>query len=53
LIPYWFWFLTATVGLGSIAISSFVVVFMRIEEIDRYEHERLVAQRDAHRSISS
>jgi len=40
IFPFWFWFLTATVGLGAIAISSFVVVFMKIEEIDAAERTR-------------
>ncbi len=48
MIPFWFWFLTTTVALGAIAISSFVVVFMRIEEIDRREHARFIARREAH-----
>ena len=40
MFPYWFWFLTTTVALGAIAISTFVVVFMKIEEIDAYERSR-------------
>jgi hypothetical protein len=40
MFPFWFWFLTTTVGLGAIAISTFVVVFMKIGEIDAYERSR-------------
>jgi hypothetical protein len=40
MIPFWFWFITATVGLGAIAISSYVVVFMKIAEIDAYERSK-------------
>jgi len=40
MFPFWFWFLTATVGLSAIAISSFVVVFMKIAEIDAAERSK-------------
>jgi hypothetical protein len=35
--PFWFWFITTTVGLGSIAISTFVVVYMKFAELDARE----------------
>jgi hypothetical protein len=46
MIPFWFWFLTATIGLGSIAISTYVVVFMKIAEIDADERSK-AAERHA------
>jgi hypothetical protein len=40
MFPYWFWFLTTTVALSAIAISTYVVVFMKIAEIDARERAR-------------
>ncbi len=37
MIPFWFWFLTATVALGAIAVSSYVVIFMKLAELDKHE----------------
>jgi hypothetical protein len=45
MIPFWFWFLTATVALGAIAISSYVVIFMKIAELDKYERSRTAQNR--------
>ncbi len=40
MIPFWFWFLTTAIGLGSIAVSTYVVVFMKIAEIDAHERTK-------------
>ncbi len=37
MLPFWFWFITATIGLGSIGISAFVVTFMKLAELDARE----------------
>ncbi len=39
-MPFWFWYVTATIGLGSIAISGYVVVYMKIAELDARERRR-------------
>ncbi len=44
-IPFWFWFLTATVALGAIAISSYVVIFMKLAELDKAERSKAAARR--------
>jgi hypothetical protein len=43
MFPFWFWFLTTTVALGAIAISSYVVIFMKIAEIDASERAKSAA----------
>jgi hypothetical protein len=43
IFPFWFWFVTTTIALGAIAISSYVVVFMKIAEIDAYERSKSAA----------
>jgi len=45
MIPFWFWFLTATVALGAIAISSYVVIFMKLAELDKYERSKTAESR--------
>ena len=44
MIPFWFWFLTASVALGAIAISSFVVIFMKMAELERDERAKTAAR---------
>ena len=40
-MPFWFWYVTATLGLGSISIAGYVVVFMKIAELDaKHARER-------------
>ncbi len=43
MIPFWFWFLTATVALGAIAISSYVVIFIKLAELDKHERTKTAA----------
>jgi hypothetical protein len=39
-MPFWFWFVTATIGLGSIAASGFTVIYMKMAELDASERSR-------------
>jgi hypothetical protein len=48
MIPFWFWFLTATVALGAIAVSSYVVIFMKLSELDKAELAKLTSPRKDH-----
>jgi hypothetical protein len=43
MIPFWFWFLTATVALGAIAVSSYIVIFMKLAELDKHERTKIAA----------
>jgi hypothetical protein len=45
MIPFWFWFLTTTVALGAIAVSSYVVIFMKLAEVDKTERSKTAASR--------
>jgi hypothetical protein len=45
MMPFWFWFLTATVALGAIAVSSYVVIFMKLSELEQYERAKAAANR--------
>lgn len=35
MIPYWVWFFTTSIALGAIAISSFVVIYMKYAELEK------------------
>lgn len=40
-LPFWAWYVTMVVGVGSISIAGFVVIFMKIAELDeRYRPKR-------------
>lgn len=45
MIPYWVSFFTATAALGAIAISSYVVIFMKLAELDKSERSKIAAPR--------
>lgn len=42
MLPYWFWLLSASGTMIAIAISAYVVIFMKIAELDK--RERVAAQ---------
>jgi hypothetical protein len=39
-LPYWFWLFTASAGVLAIAISAFVVTYMKMSELEAAERKK-------------
>jgi hypothetical protein len=50
-MPYWFWFITATVGLAAIGVSALLVAYLKADEV--YAAERAATARGRAADVSA
>jgi hypothetical protein len=51
MMPYWFWYITATVGLGAIGVSALLVMYLKADEV--YAAERAATARGRAADVSA